>query len=210
MNFMKASFLIICLTSSLWAQDRRAIKRQISDLSLRMDREAPYSDADTEDLLEARDLLKEGLILIAGQGGGGGDFKLCINYAFEQYKRQYSSSAALERAQVKCKNVVDMKVLEFLFEKHKRNQSAGGAMDLATSQSDRSVKGKVELIEFSYDKHSRNTSSTSAATKAVTNARAQKRNRGTLACFNQYFPIHSRTNSSSVAMDKTSDTCSRF
>ncbi|MFT6069122.1 MAG: hypothetical protein ACJAT2_000401 [Bacteriovoracaceae bacterium] len=209
MNLLKATFLIICLTGSLWAQDRRAIKRQISDLSLRIEREAPYSEADTEDLLEARDLLREGLVLIGGQGGGG-DFKLCINYAFEQYKRQYSSSAALERAQVKCKNVVDMKVLEFLFDKHKRNQSVGSAMDLATSQSDRTVKGKVELIEFSYDKHSRNTSSTSAATKAVMNARAQRNSRGALACFNQYYPIHSRTNSSTVAMDKTSETCSRF
>lgn len=209
MNIFKAAVLILCLTGSLWAQDRRAIKRQISDLSLRIDREAPYSEADTSALIEARDLLRDGLTLLSGQGGGG-DFKLCINFAFEQYKRQYNSSDALDRAQTKCRNVVDMDVLEFLFDKHKRNLSASAAMDMATSQSDRSVKGKVELVEFSYDKHSRNLSSSSAATKAVANAQRQKRNRGALDCFKEYYAVHSRTNSASSAMDKTSETCSRF
>jgi hypothetical protein len=209
MNIFKAAVLILCLTGSLWAQDRRAIKRQISDLSLRIDREAPFSEADTSALIEARELLRDGLALLSGQGGGG-DFKLCINFAFDQYKRQYSSSVALDRAQDKCRGVVDMSVLEYLFDKHKRNQSAGGAMDLATSQSNRSVKGKLELIEFAYEKHSRNTSSTGAATKAVLNAQKQKRNRGTLDCFKEYYAVHSRTNSASAAMDKTSETCSRF
>ena len=210
MNIFKAFLMILFLSSSLWAQDRRDIKRQISDLSLRIDREAPYSEADTNDLLEARDLLRDGLSLIKGTSGGGGNLKLCTSFAYEQYKRQYSSSAALERAQLNCRNVADMAILEFLFEKHNRNQSAGSAMDMATSEANSSVKGRVELIEFAYEKHSRNTSSSSAATKAVLNAKSQKRSRGALACFNQYYAIHSRTNSASAAMDKTAETCSRF
>jgi hypothetical protein len=209
MNILKAVLIVLCLTGSLAAQDRRAVKQQIRDLSLRIDRDAPYSEADISELTEARELLREGLALINGQGGGGA-FKLCINFAFEQYKRQYSSSAALERAQVKCKKVTDMAVLEFLFEQHKRNQSSGSAMDLATSQTDSGVKGKIALIEFAHEKHSRNMNSSNAATKSVGNARMQKRNRGALACFQKYYDVHSRANSASAAMDKTADTCSRF
>ncbi|MBK25158.1 MAG: hypothetical protein CME70_14285 [Halobacteriovorax sp.] len=211
---MKSIAIVImtfCLAGSLFAQDRRLIKQQIRDLSLRIERDAPYSDATINDLREAKDMMRQSLALINNNGGGNTEiYKLCINYAFEKYKRQYSQSDALDRAQTNCRNVADIDILKFLFEKHYRGNTNGAAMDLATAQSDFRVKGRLDLIEFAYDKHYKGNTSSQAATKAVENMRIIRNTRGTLSCFQEYFPIHYRGNTSSVAMDKTAQTCSRL
>lgn len=211
MKSIAFTIMSFCLAGSLFAQDRRQLKQQITDLSIRIERDAPYSDADTRDLLEARDMLRDALRLVNNRGGGNSQvYKLCINFAYDKYKRNYNDSQALTRAQTKCRSVADMDILNFLYEKHYRNTNASGATDLATEQSDRRVEGKLELIQFAYEKHYRNTNSTGAANKAVENARLQRRNRGTLACYQQYYPIHYRTNNATRAMDLTAETCSQM
>jgi len=211
MKSIAIATLAFCLAGSLFAQDRRLIKQQIRDLSLRIERDAPYSDASITDLSEAKDMMIQSLALINNNGGGNSEvFRLCTNYAFEKYNRQYSQSVALERAQKNCRNVADMDVLKFLFEKHNRGNSIGTAMDLATAQADFRVKGRVNLIEFAWEKHNRGNSPSVAANKAIENMRIIRRTRGALACFQEYYPVHNRTNSPSVAMDKTAETCSRF
>lgn len=209
MKLLLMTIVSLAVTSTSFAQDRRLVKQQIQDLGIKIERDAPYSDASLTDLQEAKTLLREALNLVNNRGTGNSNvYKLCLNYAYEKYKRQYSNSDALQRAQTKCRTVADMDVLKFLFEKHFRVSSNGDAMDLATRQADRRVKGRLELIKFAYSKHFRVTNSSDAATKSVKNMYSLKRNRGSLACFNQYYPVHSRTNNPSVAMDKTVETCS--
>ncbi len=211
MKSIAMSIIAFCLIGSAYAQDRRLIKQQIRDLSLRIERDAPYSEASLTDLSEAKDLMRNSLALINNNGGGNTEvYRLCTNYAFEKYNRQYSQSVALERAQTNCRNVADMDVLKFLFEKHNRGNSIGTAMDIATGQADFRVKGRLDLIEFSWEKHNRGNSPSMAANKAIENMRIIRRTRGTLSCFQEYYPIHNRGNSPSVAMDKTAETCSKF
>ena len=211
MKSIATALIAFCLLGAAYAQDRRLVKQQIQDLSIRIERDAPYSEADLRDLREAKTLLREALALVNNRGGGNSQvYKLCVNYAFEKYKRSMSQSQALTRAQKNCKTVADMKVLEFLYEKHYRGTTSSAAMDLATTQADRKTEGRLNLIEFAYEKHYRGTTSSAAATKAVKNIASLRRNRGTLACFEQYYPIHYRSNTSSRAMDLTVQSCSNL
>lgn len=202
------TFIALTLAGSVFAQDRRQVKRQIQDLGLRIESDAPYSDASLVDLQEARTLLRDALKLVNNTGSGNSQaYKLCLNYAFEKYKRQYSSSDALVRAQTNCRSVADFEVLEYLYEKHFRVSSPGDAMDTATTQADKRIKGRLELIEFAYEKHFRVKNPSEAATAAVNNMHNLRRNRGSLSCFKQYYPVHNRTNNPSDAMNMTIETC---
>jgi hypothetical protein len=218
MSFGKGiSFILILLflSSPLMAQSRGQIKRDIRDLSYRIERDIDVSEASNNRLRQVKRLLEDALTLVRDGGDGPTDpdlFKECLDYSHGKFRRTYDDSTSLEKARVICKRVADMDVLKFLYEKHFRSLNSGDSMQLAGEQAIRGTRSKVNLLEFAYQKHFRSYNSSESATRGVVNIKQVELRRSgeVLACFEKYYKIYFRNMNSSLAMDKTAETCSDF
>lgn len=207
--------LSLLFAGQAFAQDRGEVARGIRKLSVIIEDATFDTDANIRDLTRAKEFMQRALRLVNNRGGGSADpqvYKECLQYAYEKYRRGLPNSGAMDRAQDKCTNVVDMDVLRFLFEKHFRGLSNVGAMDKATEQATYGTKEKLHIIEFAYKKHFRGLTSSGAATKAVLNAKLLRvnRNGSDIQCLQKYYDIYFRSLTSSAAMDKSAEVCSRL
>ncbi|PIP96456.1 MAG: hypothetical protein COW00_10490 [Bdellovibrio sp. CG12_big_fil_rev_8_21_14_0_65_39_13] len=210
---MKSLILLALITShSLFAQTRGDQLNALRTLSNAIESETYITRAPQANLSQAILKLQEAYQLL-GQTNPPTDpqtYKQCVAWSTQIYSREMNNGDALDRAQRFCANVADFNVAQFLYSKHYRDLSSTQAMDLALSQSTYDIAGKIDLIEFAFDKHYRDMSTSPAATKARDNAAIINRNtRSGLTCFQKYFQVYYRDNSSSIAMEKTALSCSR-
>lgn len=210
---MKILILMALITShTLFAQTRNDQLNALRNLSNTIESETYITRAPQANLAQAIQKLQEAYQLL-GQTNPPTDpqtYKQCIAWSTQIYSREMSNGDALDRAQRFCPNAADMSVAQFLYDKHYRDLSSTQAMDLALTQSTYDIVGKIDLVQFAYDKHYRDMSNSPAATKARDNAAMILGNtRSGLTCFQKYFQVYYRDNTSSIAMEKTALACSR-
>lgn len=131
----------------------------------------------------------------------------CVDYTFSILQRYYSDNSALTRAQNICRPVSDIKVFKYSFLKLERNYSEPNALERASKYAGRDMYGKYELLDFIYNKYVRMYSNSMALDRSYQMTRQHIPE--AIICFRKYYDQFDARNSTSRALELTSNACMR-
>jgi hypothetical protein len=198
--------LMIALTTLATPTTRDELLDSISRLSGKINDDVWRTRATTAQLQDANQKLLLAYKLIRSRGNGGGtDNRECTDYSFSILDKYYSSTTALQRAKEICRSVSDMTVFKFSFVKLERNYSEKSALERAANYAGRDMFGKYELLEFTYTRYERMYSNTSALDRAY--QMTKNHSSYDIDCFRRYYPRFEARNSTSRALELTSNAC---
>lgn len=204
-------FVLVVLGLALFhtsAQASPAVVRDIVNLSRSVENAANVSGIPEENLVAARDKLKEVLDLLSGTdpgNPGNPGTPDCVDFAYNKYYETFPSQQATDKAVAACKIIADMNVVQYLFDKHYAELTAGAAMDKAASQSGQAVRGKIQIITFAFDAYFQDLTSSASATKAATNA--ARVSTKALSCLQSLYNKYFESLTAAASMDKAFDGC---
>jgi hypothetical protein len=123
----------------------------------------------------------------------------CLDFAFLNYNRTYSSDTAMNEAMKACQQITELDIAKYIFSKAYLTFTAAGAMDIAAKYSNRDLDGKIDVLEYAYLAYARSLSSGSAITNAA--EKTAEVNTSALGCLKYSYERRFRSVSSSEAMN---------
>jgi hypothetical protein len=205
MKFLITTILLVHSITSFADPSQRLINK--SDRINRMVQNNAYSLSQNEiyDIQLQLDKIRN---IINGTGNGGGyDRNACVNYTYEAYYKDYSSSVAMDKASRACATFKDLAVMKILFDYSYKSFSSGNAMTLAIRYSGIAADGKAQIAKYLAAKYYINLDGSNSAKK--TGLALSKLDPRGLNCLKNSYNIYYRTLSSDVSADKAVMACQR-
>lgn len=129
----------------------------------------------------------------------------CVEWAYAQYSKSWSSADARTHANKRCATIGDLEIAKLLYSYYSKSWSFADATTHALANATTDLTAKRDILEFAMAAYSKTWSASDAAQHAV--KRAKTIAAGSLACLQGEYAAYVNSWSSADAMNKAFEVC---
>lgn len=131
----------------------------------------------------------------------------CVDWAFKEYERSWTSSAARTAAHEACDQIQDLTAAKLMYAYFAKSWTYAASVNAAAKLATSSLTGKHDMLKFAMEAYARSWTYSAAATAAAQKTAATPA--GKLACLQREYAAYSESWTYSAAMDKAFELCAK-